>query len=41
MISIRNEIKQIEAGAANKDNNVLKVRAPPHRDATCLRRAFH
>ena len=26
MIAIRQEIKQIETGAANKDNNVLKVR---------------
>ena len=26
MISIRKEIRQIETGAANKDNNVLKVR---------------
>jgi hypothetical protein len=25
MIAIRQEIKQIETGAANKDNNVLKV----------------
>ena len=29
MIAIREEIKQVESGAASKENNVLKVRSVP------------
>ena len=37
MISIRKEIKQVETGAASKDNNVLKVRVRLLPDTTWWR----